>query len=489
MPTLARRRSPVRVLSLAVLSLACQRGERVAVAPAQEVRAPVERIPEPPPPEPEPEPVADPQLRRVVEQVYTFAYPLVIMDLTRQVMTAQTPVNTFQHMRAFPDASFRDVVSPNADTLYSSAWLDLAKEPLVLSLPDMGKRYWLMPLLDGWTNVFASPGTRTTGNRAQRYAIVGPGWQGQLPEGLVELRAPTDMVWLIGRTEVTSKLDTLAVHKLQDQFKLVPLSAWGPMAAVPEPPPLTTGVDIATPPVVQVASMPPEQFFARLAELLPENPPSAADAAMVEKMRELKILPGSLWTPAALGPAETLALREGVDNARAKLVAAARDLPGEKVNGWRLVGDLGQYGTDYDLRALVAEIGLGANLPQDALYPATHVDGDGEPLHGANRYVLHFDKGETPPVEGFWSVTMYDQQQFFVDNPLDRYALGDRSKMKRNKDGSLDIYIQQGSPGKAKEANWLPAPAGGFNLIMRLYWPKEPVLRGDWVPPPVTRMP
>src|SRR5690606_17451222 len=147
-------------------------------------------------------------------------------------------------------------------------------------------------------------------------------------------------------------------------------SAWGPMAAVPEPPPLTTGVDIATPPVVQVASMPPEQFFARLAELLPENPPSAADAAMVEKMRELKIVPGSLWTPAALGPAETLALREGVDNARAKLVAAARDLPGEKVNGWRLVGDLGQYGTDYDLRALVAEIGLGANLPQDALYPA-----------------------------------------------------------------------------------------------------------------------
>jgi hypothetical protein len=344
-------------------------------------------------------------------------------------------------------------------------------------------------MLDGWTNVFASPGTRTTGNKAQRYAIVGPGWQGQLPEGLVELRAPTDMVWLIGRTEVTSKLDTLAVHKLQDQFKVVPLSAWGPMAAVPEPPPLTTGVDIATPPVVQVASMPPEQFFARLAELLPENPPSAADAAMVEKMRELRIVIGSPWSPVALDPAETLALREGVDNARAKLMAAARDLPGEKVNGWRIVGDLGQYGTNYDLRALVAELGLGANLPQDALYPAARVDGDGEPLHGANRYVLHFDKDELPPVEGFWSVTMYDEQQFFVDNPIDRYALGDRNKMKRNKDGSLDIYIQQGSPGKAREANWLPAPAGGFNLIMRLYWPKEPVLRGDWVPPPVSRMP
>jgi len=489
MPSIAARRSLVPILSLVVLALACHRGQQIAIAPVEEATAPVERIPEPAPPPVEEAPVADPQLRQIAEQVYTFAYPLVLMDTTRQVMTSQTPPNTFQHMRAFPDASFHDVVSPNADTLYSSAWLDLAREPIVLSVPDMGKRYWLMPLLDAWTNVFASPGTRTTGNKAQKYAIVGPRWQGQLPEGLVELRAPTNMVWLIGRTEVTSKLDTLAVHKLQDQFKLVPLSAWGPMVAPPEPPPLTTGVDIANPPAVQVASMPPEQFFARLAELLPENPPSDADAAMVEKMRELKLVVGSPWSPVELTPPDQLMLHEGVENARANLVAAARTLPGDKVNGWRIIGDTGQYGVDYDRRALVAEVGLGANLPQDAIYPATGVDGDGQALNGANRYVLHFDKGETPPVDGFWSVTVYDEKHFFVDNPIDRYALGDRSKLKRNKDGSLDLYIQQGSPGKARESNWLPAPAGGFNLIMRLYWPKEPVLRGDWVPPPVVRMP
>ncbi|PCC75180.1 Uncharacterized conserved protein [Nannocystis exedens] len=485
-------RSFVPLLSAVVLALACHRDPRVAVAPAQEpaqdVPAPAETTPEPPPPPAAP-PTADPQLRRVAEQVYTFAYPLVLMDVTRQVMTVQTPVHTFQHLRAYPSAKFRDVVSPNADTLYSSAWLDLAREPIVLSIPDMGKRYWLMPMLDGWTNVFASPGTRTTGNRAQHFAVVGPGWQGQLPEGLVELRAPTDMVWIIGRTEVKNPLDTLAVHKLQDQFKLTPLSGWGPMAVAPEPPPPTTGVDVGTPPPQQVFAMPPEQFFARLAELLPENPPADADAPMVEKMRELKLVRGEPWSAADLAPAEALALREGVEDARAELAAAARHLPGDRVNGWRIVGDTGQYGVDYERRALVAEVGLGANLPQDALYPATSVDGNGQPLTGAHRYVLHFDRGETPPVHGFWSVTLYDDQHYFVDNPLGRHALGSRSKLRRNKDGSIDLYLQQTSPGQAREANWLPAPAGPFNLVMRLYWPEEPALRGDWVPPPVSRMP
>ncbi|MCY0993257.1 DUF1254 domain-containing protein [Nannocystis sp. ILAH1] len=481
--------SLVPLLSSSLLALACHRSEQVAFAPAQEVAAPVEPAPEPQPPPPAPAPTADPRLRKIAEQVYTFAYPLVLMDLTRQVMTVQTPINTFQHLRAYPSAKFREVVSPNADTLYSSAWLDLAKEPIVLSIPDMGKRYWLMPMLDAWTNVFASPGTRTTGNEVQHFAVAGPEWQGQLPEGLALLRAPTDTVWIIGRTRVTSELDTLAVHKLQDQFKLTPLSGWGPMAVAPEPPPLTTGVDIGTPPPQQVQAMPPEQFLARVAELLPENPPSDADAPMVDKMRELKLVRGTPFDAEALGPAELLALREGVEDARAELAAATRHLPGDKVNGWRIFTDTGQYGVDYARRALVAEVGLGANLPQDALYPATDVDGNGEPLTGASRYVLHFDKGETPPVEGFWSLTLYDEQHYFVDNPIDRYALGDRSKLRRNKDGSIDIYIQQETPGKAREANWLPAPAGHFNLIMRLYWPKEPALRGDWVPPPVARMP
>lgn len=481
--------SLVPLLPAVLLALACHRSEQVALAPAQEVAAPVEPVLEPQPAPPPPAPTADPRLRKIAEQVYTFAYPLVLMDLTRQVMTVQTPINTFQHLRAYPSAKFREVVSPNADTLYSSAWLDLAREPIVLSIPDMGKRYWLMPMLDAWTRVFASPGTRTTGNKVQHFAVAGPDWQGELPEGLALLRAPTDTVWIIGRTRVTSELDTLAVHKLQDQFKLTPLSGWGPMAVAPEPPPLATGVDIGTPPPQQVAAMPPEQFFARVAELLPENPPSDADAPMVEKMRELKLVRGTPFDAQTLGPAELLALREGVADARAELAAAARHLPGEKVNGWRIFTDTGQYGVDYARRALVAEIGLGANLPQDALYPATNVDGNGEPLTGAHRYVLHFDKGETPPVEGFWSLTLYDEHHFFVDNPLDRYALGDRSKLRRNKDGSIDIYIQQETPGKAREANWLPAPAGHFNLIMRLYWPKEPALRGDWVPPPVARMP
>lgn len=482
------RRSLVPILSIVVLALACHRGERIALAPAQEPAAPIERIPEPPPPAPA-EPVVDPQLRQVAEQVYTYAYPLVLMDVTQKVMTSQTPANSFQHLRTFPDPSFRDVVSPNADTLYSTAWLDLTREPIVLSVPDMGKRYWLMPLLDAWTNVFASPGTRTTGNKGGNFAIVGPHWQGQLPPDVVEVRAPTDMAWLIGRTEVKGELDLLAVHKLQDQYRLTPLSAWGPSPMTVEPPPLTTGVDVSTPPPEQVAAMSPEEFFIRVTDLLPENPPAEADAPMVAKMRELKLVDGSRFDTSEFSPSTELALNEGVAEARAKLLAAAKDLPGDKVNGWRIFDDTGQYGVDYERRALVALVGLGANLPQDALYPATTIDGDGQLLTGADRYVLHFDKGQLPPVNGFWSVTLYDDQHFFAANPLGRYALGSHDKLKRNRDGSVDLFVQQQSPGPAREANWLPAPPAGFNLIMRLYWPKDEVLRGEWVPPPVNRMP
>jgi hypothetical protein len=425
---------------------------------------------------------------------YIYGYPLVLMDVTRQVATAapkvtdrKAPINQFRHNRAFPDHTFTTVVSPNADTLYSIAWLDLAKEPMVLSVPDTGKRYYLMQLLDAWTNVFAVPGTRTTGNGKGDVAIVGPGWKGKLPAGVQEIKAPTSMVWLIGRTQTNGKEDYEAVYALQRQYKLTPLGAFGTNYVPPENVPVDPNVDLKTPPVEQVAKMDAATFFGRLARVMRDNPPAAADAELVKKLATIGIVPGKDFDIKAQEPTLVQALERAVREGRDKLVAATKQPKGKVINGWTFMLDLGRYGADYLNRATVAALTLGANLAEDAIYPRTTVDAAGQPLTGANRYVLHFPKGQTPPVNAFWSVTMYNSKQFFVENPLARYALGDRDKLKTNADGSLDIYIQHNSPGPEREANWLPAPKDEFNLILRLYWPKKEALDGEWKPPAVKR--
>jgi hypothetical protein len=435
-------------------------------------------------------PGLDPELQRLASQAYVFGYPLVLMDVTRQVMTARAPVNRFSHRRVFPDHNFTGVVSPNADTLYSIAWLDLSEEPLVLTVPAMGDRYYLMQLLDAWTNTFAAPGTRTTGNGAGTFAIVGPGWRGELPSALQEIRAPTNMVWLLGRIQTNGKADFTAVNALQDQFDLTGLSAWSQheskSAGAPQ---LAPQGDARTAPVDQVAAMDAETFFTRFAALLPANPPAADDAPMVARTRELGIEAGK---PFLLGKPDALATRSvtrGVSSAREGIVAAAKAVdPSRAQNGWMIRRDLGTYGTQYARRALVAWVGLGANPPEDAIYPTARVDKNGESLSGAHEYVLHFDRDALPPANAFWSLTMYNDRQFFVANPLARYAIGDRDALRFNDDGSLDLYVRHTSPGAARESNWLPAPPDAFNVMLRIYWPKPAALDGSWVPPAITKV-
>lgn len=423
---------------------------------------------------------AQAEFRQLANEIFVYAYPLVLMDVTREVMTVRTPPNTFNHSRAYPDHTFTDVVSPNADTLYSTAWLDLSREPVVLSVPATAKRYYLMPMLDAWTNVFASPGTRTTGNGAGRFAIVGPHWKGELPGDMQTIKAPTDMVWLLGRTQTNGASDYAQVHKVQDQYQLAPLSAAGTNAA-----PASAPAGKKIPPVEQVDAMDAHTFFSRFAALLPANPPAAADAPMVEKMTRLGIQAGA-FDMTRLDPATKQAIEAGMKAGMRRLAAATkRRDPANLVNGWIVNHGLGSYGTDYDKRAVVARIGLGANLDADAMYPMARTDANGQPLTGASKYIIHFDKGQTPPVSAFWSLTLYNERQAFVDNPLRRYAIGDRDKLKTNADGSLDLYIQHESPGKDKESNWLPAPAESFNLMLRMYWPKDAALNGTWTPPPV----
>lgn len=427
-------------------------------------------------------------------EAYVYGYPLVTMEITRRVMTNVTgpegthaPMGRFLLMRKYPDPSFKDVTAPNADTLYSTAWLDLAKEPYVLSLPDEDGRYYLMPMLSGWTNVFEVPGKRTTGTKAQTYAIAGPNWKGQLPEGVKELKAPTNMVWILGRTYCTgTPEDYKACHAIMDKYQLAPLSAYGkpftPLAGKVDP-----AIDMKTPVREQVHKLDAVAYFTLLASLMMDNPPAAADAPMIEKLAKIGIVPGKAFDAAKL-PA---AVAKSIPAAAQQRIMSHFKQAGTDFNGWIFTTNAGVYGTDYLQRALITAIGLGANRPQDAVYPTSEVDAEGKPYSGANKYVMHFSKGQTPPANAFWSVTMYNGEYFFVDNSLNKYTVSPRNDLKYNADGSLDIAIQTESPGKDQEANWLPAPSGKFILMMRLYWPKDTapsIIDGTWKPPAVQRV-
>lgn len=435
------------------------------------------------------------QAEQIAEEAYVFGFPLVLMDVSKQVATNVTtlekgkaPVNRFAHFKEFPNDRFRDVVTPNADALYSMGWLDLSAEPQVLSLPDMGKRYYMMPMLDAWTNVFESPGTRTTGNKKGNFAIVGPGWTGKLPNDVKKIQAPTNMVWVIGRTKTNGPSDYKAVSSLQDHYLIVPLSQWTGSSYITQSRPTFDGtIDMKTPPVEQVLKMDPMEFYRRLGELMRDNPPAPEDAAIVERFIKVGYRPGEFFDASALPDETQEALVNGAQQGLARIRAHAADIPGRKENGWIVASGLGKYGTAYEKRAAVALIGLGANLDQDAIYPRTVVDSDGQRLSGLRDYVIHFPRGQTPPVKGFWSISMYNSEQFFVKNPINRYAIGDRDKLTYNKDGSLDIYIQSSSPGPARESNWLPAPREEFNLVMRLYWPKPSAIDGSWKIPGVQK--
>lgn len=427
---------------------------------------------------------------------YVYGYPLVTMEMTRRIMTnvaapeaMRCPMGQIIKARRYPDASFRDVTAPNADTLYTTAWIDVAGEPWVLSIPDMKGRYFLFPMLDGWTNVFQVPGKRTTGTGAQTYAITGPGWTGTLPAGVKQLKSPTSIVWLLGRIYCTgTPEDYDAVHALQDQCKLVPLSAYG-KPYTPPPGKVDASLDMKTAVREQVNKMDAVAYFTLLAQLMKSNPPAAADAPAVAKFAQIGLVPGKDYDASKLNADFVSRIPQaGFDRIMLQIKV---NKSVKYTNGFFFDTVTGIYGTDYLNRALVTAIGLGANRIQDAVYPTSLKGPDGDSYSGANKYVMHFPKGQLPPVRGFWSLTMYDEKFFFVANPLNRYSISARQNLKQNPDGSVDLYIQNQSPGADKESNWLPAPSGKFVLMLRMYWPNEKspsIINGSWTIPPVKKV-
>jgi hypothetical protein len=431
----------------------------------------------------------------IAVEAYLYVFPLVVMDVTRRQMTNSEggerpgfgPMNTFSHMRTVPPVEFKAVPWPNSDTLYSLAWLDLAAEPVVVSAPDTDGRYYLLPVQDMWTDVFAVPGKRTTGTGAGQFAIAPPGWQGELPEGVRRIDAPTRVVWVMGRIQTNGPEDYPAVNQVQDGLAVTPLSQWGqepqPIAVAIDP-----SIDMTTPPVEQVSRMPAADYFAHAAELMKINPPHLTDWSMLARIQRLGLKPGKTFDIQAVDPE----VQEALEQAPAAGQQAMREKIAKlspQVNGWQMPTEtMGVYGNYYLKRAALAMIGLGSNPPEDAVYPLTFVDADGHVLNGENDYVLRFESHGLPPVDAFWSLTAYDTDGFQVANPLDRRALGDRDPLRYEVDGALELFIQNESPGPEREANWLPAPREPLALFLRLYEPKAEVLDGRWRPPAVRRV-
>lgn len=423
---------------------------------------------------------------------FVYLYPLVLMDVTRRQMTnvehvgdaiGRGPADAFVHVRAFPPAEFRDVVRPNFDTLYSVAWLDLHEQPRIVTVPEAGEQYYLLPFYDMFGEVFTCPGTRTTGSGAGAFAILPPGWEGDLPDGVRVYRSPSRWAWIIGRTEASVETYE-AVHGFQDGMTITPLPAWGkPAAAV-------TGthdpsIDDRTP-LRQVFAMDAATFFGTAADLLAEHGAHFQDYPILDRLARVGLHAGA---PFDLGAADAV-VREAFEQALPEAQRFVRERQREvgwRTNGWMMnTSGMGAYGVDYLKRAAVELAGLGANLPEDAIYPLAFVDDRGEQLTGAQRYVWHLERDELPPCDAFWSLTLYDDEGFQVANELNRFAIGDRDELAFGDDGSLELAIQHERPPNV--ANWLPAPAGGFNLCARLYLTRPEALDGSWKPPAVRRV-
>jgi hypothetical protein len=440
------------------------------------------------------------EAKKIAIDAYIYGYSLMTSDVTEKAFTNttapnpetfQAPLNQLVNIPRYPAADYKGVTAPNADTLYTGAFLDVSKEPILLSYPDMHGRYFLFPIYSQWTNVIAAPGSRTLGTGAQTIAIIGPEWHGILPSGITqEVKSPTNTVFIIGRVYADgTPEDYAAVNAAQKEFKLVPLSSYGK----PYTPPAGT-IDPKAPSVKEkvrdiISAMDTQTYFNAMAMSMAINPPVLPeDAPTVAEMAKIGLVPGMPFDLSKLSPADQAVLAD-VGKVAFEQIAGEQTKGNKVVNGWLLTSGTGNYGTRYLWRAGVSAFGWGANLDKDAIYPSTK-DSDGAPLVGANTYIIHFAKGETPPVDGFWSITMYDSSYYFYPNALNKLTESMRDHPVLNTDGSLDLYFSHDKPANAPQANWLPAPSDQFILMMRMYWPKgtpPSILDGTWSPPPVKK--
>lgn len=445
--------------------------------------------------------VSPEEAQQVALDAYVYGYSLLTTDVTRIQMSnvpavgeLNAPLNQFMNVKRYPPADYRGVSAPNADTLYSLGWIDV-KEPQVFSHPDMGKRFFLFPMVDLWMTIFNSPGSRTTGQKAGNFLLTGPGWKGEVPKGLTHIPVATRYMVILGRTYADgTDADYAAANALQAQYKITPLASWGkPFTPTAPPVDANPGISMTDKPQEVILAMGTEGYFNWLSKRMCDAAPAyAADAPALARFAKIGFEPCKPFEVAKLDPAVQATLKDLPKTALENINANREASMGKLVDGWSITKGLGVYGTDYMKRAVVAAFGWPANLQEDAVYPYTLVDAKGDTLTGANEYTLTWAKGQAPPVNAFWSITMYmiDQGWWFVPNALNKFTVSPRNDLKANPDGSITLYFQTESPGKDKESNWLPAPQGEFIPMLRMYWPKEKglsILDGTWTPPRVEK--
>ncbi len=432
------------------------------------------------------------QARNIAKEAYIFAYPMLenYKTMYSQAVDAGSsgylaPFNRFAHFRQLLGPEFTEIVAPNNDTLYSLAWLDLGTEPLVLQIPDFGNRYFVVQMVDMYTHNIEYIGARTTGFQGGTFLLAGPGWEGQSPEGLdVVRRSESRFVFLLERTAVSGPDDVANVHTLQDRFELMPLSDYLGRPA-PDPAPLPDFPPYDADKARSIEFIGYLNFLMQYAEIHP------TEEALFARFARIGIGPGQTFDAEALDPARREAIAAGVEEGHRAIQQASMSI-GREINHWTLIGEGFGYRSmmqgKYLLRAAAAMRGLYGNNPEEAYNFMGPRDADGDPLDASrHRYVIHFQV--PPPVRAFWSISMYKlPETLFVENPIHRYIIGDRTPgLRYNQDGSLDVYIQHESPGPERESNWLPAPNGPFLLGLRIYWPEQAILDGEWTPPPIQK--
>ena len=419
---------------------------------------------------------------------YAVMYEFAVDTKSSQFKAPFNEINNQHRVATYEDTA---VVTPNSDTPYSILWLDLRAEPMVLSVPAVAKtRYYSVQLVDGNTYNFGYIGSRATGSEPGNYLVVGPDWKGETPAGIKKVfSSTTPFAFTIFRTQLFNPGDMPNVEKVQAGYKAQPLSAFLKQPA----PPAAPKIDFLPATTEGIK----KNFYEYLDAALQFVPPSREDKDVRARLASIGIGPGKTFEFKDLSlehkAAVLLAMKEGDDKVDKFLASGMKD-----VNGWSIgsfFGDRAFYKGDWLMRAGAAKGGIYGNDAVEATYPFTRVDAKGETLDGSKHsYTLTFPAGQLPPVNSFWSVTMYDgKSQLLIKNPINRYLINSPMLpgMKKNADGSLTLYIQKDSPGKAKEANWLPAPNGTIYLVMRLYWPKDtppsilPPGEGTWKPPGV----
>ena len=434
------------------------------------------------------------ELREIIKEAYTYGFPMVdsyriqysyfVDQANPEYKGGWNKVHNVARVFTPQDKAIQ---TPNSDTPYSFLGADLRAEPLVISVPAIPDRYYSLQFIDMYTHNFAYVGSRATGREAGSYLLAGPRWQGQVPEGIKSvIRSETDLAFVLYRTQLFGDADLEAVKKIQAQYRVQPLSRFAGTL-----PPPAAAAEIIQPLSAEAQKTSPE-FFGILNFLLQFTPTHPSETALMERFAKAGISAGKPFDVAALSPEQRRAVEEGMADAwRAFAQFKAEVIDTGKKSSADGFGTRAFLGNDYMMRMASAVLGIYGNSKEEANYPAYFTDSEGKPLDGvANRYTVRFEPGKLPPVNSFWSLTMYElPASLLTANPINRYLINSpmEPKLVRDADGGITLYIQHESPGKAKEANWLPAPKGPFFMVMREYWPKPEALDGLWKAPPAVR--